>query len=78
MTIQLAEGDPRTLDAATIGAAWLAVTRQIMVGGVASRYEGLPIREIAHVTLRVARPNPATRSSPGSPSPSGWPGCTPT
>ena len=58
MTIQLAEDDPRTLDAATIGAAWLAVARQILADGVDSRYDGLPVREISHVTIRVAEPDP--------------------
>jgi len=58
VTIQLAEDDPRTLDAATIGAAWLAVARQILADGVDSRYDGLPVREISHVTIRVAEPDP--------------------
>jgi hypothetical protein len=38
--------------------ARLAVAGQIMADGVASRYDGLPIREIAHVILRVAWPDP--------------------
>ena len=58
MTTRPAEGDPRTLDAATVGAAWLAVAGQILADGVASRYDGLPVREISHVTLRVERPDP--------------------
>jgi thymidylate synthase len=58
VTIRLAEDDPRTLDAATIGAAWLAVAGQILADGVASRYDGLPVRELSHVTLRVEQPDP--------------------
>jgi thymidylate synthase len=58
VTIQLAEDHPRTLDATTIGAAWLAVAGQILADGMDSRYDGLPIREISHVTLRVAEPDP--------------------
>ena len=58
MTIRLAENDPRTLDAATIGAAWLAVAGQILADGADSRYDGLPVREISHVTLRVTEPDP--------------------
>ena len=58
MTIQLVQDDPRTLDAPTIGAAWLAVAGQILAGGTDSRYDGLPVREMSHVTLRVAEPHP--------------------
>jgi thymidylate synthase len=54
-----AEGGPQTLRAATIGAAWLAVAGRILADGVDSAYDGLPVREIAHVTLAVSRPDPA-------------------
>jgi thymidylate synthase len=50
---------PQTLHAATIGAAWLAVAGRILADGVDSAYDGLPVREIAHVTLAVSRPDPA-------------------
>jgi thymidylate synthase len=50
---------PQTLPAATIGAAWLAVAGRILADGVDSAYDGLPVREIAHVTLAVSRPDPA-------------------
>jgi thymidylate synthase len=50
---------PQTLHAATIGAAWLAVAARILADGVDSAYDGLPVREIAHVTLAVSRPDPA-------------------
>jgi thymidylate synthase len=54
----LARDDPQTLHAATIGAAWLAVAGRILADGVASTYDGLPVREISHVTLCVERPDP--------------------
>jgi thymidylate synthase len=54
---QAADG-PRTLRAATIGAAWLAVAGRILADGVASAYDGLPVREISHVTLAVEHPDP--------------------
>ena len=58
MTIRRAGDGPRTLHAATIGAAWLAVAGRILADGVDSAYDGLPVREIAHVTLVVERPKP--------------------
>ncbi len=70
MTIRLASGSPQTLHADTIGAAWLAVAGRILAEGVASRYDGLPVREISLVTLAVDRPDPAdeiiaSRAEPG-------------
>ena len=59
MTVRLAGDDPQALHAATIGAAWLAVAGRILADGVASAYDGLPVREISHVTLAVAHPDPA-------------------
>ena len=58
MTIPLASDGPQTLHADTIGAAWLAVAGRILAVGVASRYDGLPVREISLVTLAVDRPDP--------------------
>ena len=55
---QVAGGEPRVLAAATIGAAWLAVAARILAEGVQSRYDDLPVQEIAHVTLAVAQPDP--------------------
>jgi thymidylate synthase len=52
-------GDPHTLHAETIGAAWLAVAALIQAEGVVSRYDDLPIREIPLVTLIVEHPDPA-------------------
>jgi thymidylate synthase len=58
VTVRLADQDPQTLHAATIGGAWLAVAGRIMADGVASRYDGWPVREISHVTLCVEHPDP--------------------
>ena len=49
---------PLTLQAVTIGAAWLAVARRILADGIVSRYDDLPVREISLVTLAVERPDP--------------------
>jgi len=59
VTIRLASDGPQVLHADTIGAAWLAVAGRILAQGVASRYDGLPVREISLVTLAVDRPDPA-------------------
>jgi thymidylate synthase len=50
--------DQHALRAATIGAAWLAVARQIADHGARDRYDGLAVREISLVTLTVGRPEP--------------------
>jgi thymidylate synthase len=59
VTTPLACDDPHTLYSATIGESWFAVARRILVDGIASRYDDLPIRELSLVTLVVARPDPA-------------------
>ncbi len=58
MAIRLASDGPQTLRAETIGAAWLAVAGRILAEGVASRYDGRPVRELSLVTLVVERPDP--------------------
>jgi thymidylate synthase len=50
--------EPHILRSDTIGDAWLAMAARIVAGGVPSRYDDLPIREISLVTLMVARPDP--------------------
>jgi thymidylate synthase len=45
------------IESATIGEAWLAVAGQILRTGESERYDGLPILELAHVTLVVAAPD---------------------
>lgn len=42
----------------TIGDAWLAAAARILAGGIPGRYDELPIREIALITLVVARSDP--------------------
>jgi thymidylate synthase len=58
VTTRLALDEPQILRSDTVGDAWFAVADWIMVNGVPSRYDGLPIREISLVTLAVARPDP--------------------
>jgi thymidylate synthase len=58
VTTRRAADGPQTVYEATIGAAWLAVAGRILAEGVDSAYEGLPVREIAHMTLAVSRPDP--------------------
>ena len=58
VTTRLAQDEPRTLRSDTIGRAWLAVAGEIAAGGVPSRYDDLPVREISLVTLAVTRPDP--------------------
>jgi thymidylate synthase len=55
---RLALDEPHILRSGTIGESWLAVADRIVAGGVPSRYDGLPIREISLITLVVARPDP--------------------
>ena len=45
------------IESATIGEAWLTVAAQILRTGEPERYDGLPILELAHVTLLVAAPD---------------------
>jgi thymidylate synthase len=44
-----------TIEAATIGEAWLAVAERILEEGTASHYDGLPILEIDQVALHIDR-----------------------
>jgi thymidylate synthase len=47
-----------TLATASIGEAWLEVARRILDSGTIASYDGLPITELASVTLEVANPDP--------------------
>jgi thymidylate synthase len=49
---------PRTVRAPTLGAAWIGIARRILEEGAPARYDGLPIAELAHVTLDIAAPDP--------------------
>jgi thymidylate synthase len=50
--------EPHVVHSHTIGESWLAVAERILAGGVPSRYDDLPIREISLITLVIARPDP--------------------
>jgi thymidylate synthase len=58
VTIRLASDDPQVLHASGIGEAWLAVARRILIDGIDSVYDGMPVREISHVTLCAEHPDP--------------------
>jgi thymidylate synthase len=45
-----------SVSTATIGEAWLEIARRILVEGVASRYDDLPILEVPRVTITVGHP----------------------
>lgn len=47
----------KTIEAATVGEAWLAVAERILDQGAASQYDGLPILEIDQVALHIAQPS---------------------
>jgi thymidylate synthase len=59
VTVPLAGDEPQVLRATSIGEAWLGVARRILADGTDSRYDGLAVREISHVTLAVEHPDPA-------------------
>jgi thymidylate synthase len=44
------------VDAATLGEGWLRTSRAILDRGVLERYDGLPTKELALLTLTVAQP----------------------
>jgi thymidylate synthase len=50
-------GDGVVIETETIGEAWLVVAEHILTTGVPEHYDGLPILEVAHATLVVARPD---------------------
>ena len=47
------------VEAETLGEAWLEVARRILVRGADAEWDGSPTREVALLTLAVARPDPA-------------------
>jgi thymidylate synthase len=49
---------PLTVLTVSLGAAWLEVARLILEGGRPATYDGLPMVELAYVTLDVAAPDP--------------------
>jgi thymidylate synthase len=48
-----------TIDAPTIGDAWLEVARRILDTGERATYDARPITEVAGVVLEVAHPDPS-------------------
>lgn len=46
----------RTIEATTIGGAWISVARLIMEAGVVSTYDGLAMREVLMTTITVGTP----------------------
>ncbi len=46
----------RSIEATTIGEAWIAVARLIMESGIASTYDGLAMREVLMTTIVVNSP----------------------
>jgi thymidylate synthase len=44
------------IESPSLGEAWLAVADEILTAGAPERYDGLPILELAHVTLVIANP----------------------
>ena len=58
MALPLAIDEPSLLRSRTIGEVWFAVAGRIVASGLASVYDGLPIRELSLVTLAVTQPDP--------------------
>ena len=58
VAMRLALDEAEVVRSGTIGESWFAVAGRILAGGVPSRYDGLPIREISLITLVIARPDP--------------------
>ncbi|MGZ3603018.1 MAG: thymidylate synthase [Ktedonobacterales bacterium] len=48
----------QTVSAASLGEAWVDVAWRILDDGALASYDGLPIVELAHVTLDIAHPDP--------------------
>lgn len=46
------------VETSSLGDAWLATCRVILGDGVDGRYDDLPMREVAHLSLCVAEPDP--------------------
>ena len=53
----------------SLGSAWLEACRDILEHGEDATYDGAPMRELAHLTLRVSEPDPddATIATLGDP-----------
>ena len=62
------------IDELTLGSAWLEACRLILEHGVSATYDGAPMRELSHLTLRISQPSPddATIAELGDPEWLGW------
>jgi thymidylate synthase len=58
LVTRLAFDEPSVLCSRTIGESWFAAADRIVVGGLPSSYDGLPVREISLITLVISRPDP--------------------
>ncbi len=58
MTMMEKTRGPQTIPAATLGEAWLSIAQRILEDGAPGSYDGLPMLELAHVTLDIATPDP--------------------
>jgi thymidylate synthase len=58
----------------TLGSAWLEACRRILEHGMDATYDGAPMREMPHLTLRISQPNPEdeTIAELGDPEWLGW------
>jgi thymidylate synthase len=58
----------------SVGSAWLEACRRIVEHGVDATYDGAPMRELPHLTLRISQPDPddATIAELGDPVWLGW------
>ncbi|MFQ5612845.1 MAG: thymidylate synthase, partial [Anaerolineae bacterium] len=52
--------NPQThlIETRSLGQCWLRVSEKVLAEGHPARYDGAPIKEIAHLTLIVAAPDP--------------------
>ncbi len=48
----------QTVQADSLGGAWVNIAERILEQGVASNYDELPIVELSHVVLDIAKPDP--------------------
>jgi len=57
------------IEGPTLGSAWLQACGRILENGVEATYDGEPMRELPHLTLRISEPDPddTTIASLGDP-----------
>jgi thymidylate synthase len=65
---------PVVIESPSLGDAWLEVSRRILTDGAEGVYDGLPMKELALVTVAVAEPDPhdALIGELGDPEWSAW------